>query len=202
MTGDVVYRWSFAAVVALTVALAGCASDGDAVETTTTTGTASSQPSSTTVPTVPPWEDANVPEPLSSIPPIVPQASHPADAFPSELAGVVDAAIVDLADRLDVDSVSVAVIVVEEVVWPDASLGCPQPDMMYAQVLTDGTRVLLEVDGIGYSYHTDGLIDPFLCAAAPLDKLVADRLELIDPGVKDEMFPTREPGGPGGEPDV
>jgi len=46
------------------------------------------------------------------------------------------------------------------------------------------------------------LIDPFLCAAAPLDKLVADRLELIDPGVKDEMFPTREPGGPGGEPDV
>lgn len=191
-------------MAALAVTLAGCASSDEPAESTPTSPPSESIAPATTAATettVPPEEDASVNEPLSSIPPITPQASHPGDEFPPELAVVVDAAVADLADRLGVDEATVSVVVVEEVVWPDASLGCPRPGMMYAQVLTDGTRVVLEVDGIGYSYHTDGLTDPFLCAAAPLEELVADRLELIDPTGKTEPFPTRQPGGPG-DPDA
>ena len=44
---------------------------------------------------------------------------------------------------------------VDAVEWSDASLGCPQPGMMYAQVITPGYRVVLEAEGQQYTYHTD-----------------------------------------------
>lgn len=72
-------------------------------------------------------------------------------------------AIDDLAQHLGVPAEQVQVVSVEEVVWPDASLGCPASGMMYAQVVTDGMKVVLEVDGQTYAYHgktPDGL---FLC---------------------------------------
>jgi len=37
----------------------------------------------------------------------------------------------------------------------DASLGCPKPDMVYAQVITPGFLVVLEAMGDEYEYHTD-----------------------------------------------
>ena len=50
----------------------------------------------------------------------------------------------------------------EAVDWPDASLGCPQPDMVYTQVPVDGTLILLSVAGQVYEYHGGGWTDPFL----------------------------------------
>lgn len=35
----------------------------------------------------------------------------------------------------------------QEAVWPDASLGCPEPGNAYAQVLTSGLRLVLAVEG-------------------------------------------------------
>ena len=37
--------------------------------------------------------------------------------------------------------------------WPDASLGCPEPGMMYAQVLTPGILVVLSYGGELHRYH-------------------------------------------------
>ena len=48
-------------------------------------------------------------------------------------------------------------------VWPDASLGCPQPDMFYIQIPHDGLLIRLSVDGKVYAYHSGGGYDPFLC---------------------------------------
>lgn len=45
---------------------------------------------------------------------------------------------------------------VERVEWPDASLGCPEPGMVYAQVLTSGYRMRLEVDGKVHFMHVAG----------------------------------------------
>lgn len=36
-----------------------------------------------------------------------------------------------------------------------ASLGCPQPGMVYAEVLTPGYLILLEANNDEYEYHTD-----------------------------------------------
>jgi hypothetical protein len=78
---------------------------------------------------------------------------------------LVDVAVADLVVRFDLaDSASsIAVVSVEEVTWRDASLGCPAKDMQYAQVLTPGTRIVLEHDGRTFSYHAGGGRDPFYC---------------------------------------
>jgi hypothetical protein len=50
-------------------------------------------------------------------------------------------AIADMAAHLNIQAEQVTVVGLEEVTWPDASLGCPEPGKMYAQVLVPGYRV-------------------------------------------------------------
>ena len=40
--------------------------------------------------------------------------------------------------------------------WPDSSLGCPQPGMMYMQVITPGFKVLLKAAEKTYPVHVGG----------------------------------------------
>lgn len=75
----------------------------------------------------------------------------------------VAAAVADLTQRLAIDEQEILVQVVEAVDWSDASLGCPQPGMMYAQAITSGFRVVFEVDGKIYDYHTDRRGSAILC---------------------------------------
>lgn len=72
-----------------------------------------------------------------------------------EVPAVVKVAIADLAGRLRVSADEIKVVKVEEVTWPDASLGNPQPGMVYAQVLVPGYKVILEARGTQHEYHTD-----------------------------------------------
>lgn len=69
----------------------------------------------------------------------------------------------DLAARLGVPLEQVNLVSEELVEWPDGSLGCPQPGMMYTQVMTDGIRIVMEVGGAQYNYHGGGTRAPFLC---------------------------------------
>jgi hypothetical protein len=59
------------------------------------------------------------------------------------------------ANDAGIDPQHVAILDFEEVVWPSTALGCPTPGMFYAQVLTPGFRVSVEVDGSTRRYHTD-----------------------------------------------
>ena len=45
----------------------------------------------------------------------------------------------DLVERKGIDKAEITVAALEAVKWPDTSLGCPQPDTMYAQVITTAT---------------------------------------------------------------
>jgi hypothetical protein len=68
----------------------------------------------------------------------------------------VDLCIAALAGQLAIPAKEIQVLEVEAVEWPDASLGCPQPGMMYAQVITPGYRVRLRAGEATYTLHTDG----------------------------------------------
>ncbi len=101
----------------------------------------------------------------------------------------VQAAIQDLSQRLDVPAEQITVVTMERVTWPDTSLGNPQPGQVYAQVLTEGYRVVLEAGGAQYEYHTDTgatvtLVEPVVGSgpappAAGEDDPVLRRLSLI-----------------------
>ena len=67
----------------------------------------------------------------------------------------VQTAVADLAQELNIEPGAVTVASFEEVTWPDASLGDPEPGRVYAQVQTPGYRVFLTADGQRYEYHTD-----------------------------------------------
>lgn len=60
-----------------------------------------------------------------------------------------------LAQQLQLDLAQIEVVTVEAVEWPDACLGVYTADMMCAQVITPGYRVVLAVDGQEYEYHTN-----------------------------------------------
>ncbi len=84
-------------------------------------------------------------------------------AMAATQTAVERAAIEDLAERLGIGTEEIEVRSLEAVTWPDASLGCPEEGMMYAQVLTPGSRIELAVGDRVYAYHAAEGRDPFLC---------------------------------------
>jgi hypothetical protein len=91
----------------------------------------------------------------------VPTSSSP--DVPGAGSPDVRRAVEDLAGTLDVTVEEVSVVEVEEVTWRDGSLGCAEKGMSYTQALVDGQRIVLEVDGARYEYHSGARRPPFLC---------------------------------------
>jgi hypothetical protein len=148
--------------VTLVAALAACGSSdddddtsgtaGDTVPTVTdstppTTGSAPTSGPPTSTPSTPPSSTAPVP-PVS-----IPGVSIPQGTPIEATMPLVVAAVDDLAAQLGVAPDEVTVVQALSVTWPDGSLGCPEPGMMYTQALVDGTFVLLEAGGEQYQYH-------------------------------------------------
>lgn len=112
------------------------------------------------------------PAPTSEIVPMPqdPPAEPPTDPYSLEL---IDKAKTDLAQRLGLPKEEIALDYFEYLTWPNASLGCPQPGIAYADVLVDGYLIMLRV-GLGiYNYHgaSDGK-GPFLCEGGIGTKII------------------------------
>ena len=155
---------------AAVLVLAGCGSDDDPTPASSpTTGSVVSAP-----PTAAPGTDTTgAAAPGTGAPGSAPQGSDSAmykeGDIDEGLRPFIDQATADLAARLGVSADDVEVWSAVLVTWPDASLGCPQPDMQYAQVTTDGSIIELSVDGVIHRYHSGGSQAPFLCDQ-PLDR--------------------------------
>jgi hypothetical protein len=70
----------------------------------------------------------------------------------------------DAASRagIGVDAVTVLSSVFKD--WPDGSLGCPEPGMLYTQVVTPGYQVVVEAGGEEYDYRMGRRGNFRLCA--------------------------------------
>jgi len=73
----------------------------------------------------------------------------------SDLQNLVEKAKEDLVQRFSVPLFQINLIEAVAVEWSDSSLGCPQPDMFYLQVITPGYRILLESNAQVYEYHSN-----------------------------------------------
>jgi hypothetical protein len=105
-----------------------------------------------------------------------------------EAEKALTAAKADLMKRLGVAEEAILVKSVEAVQWRDSSLGCPQPGMMYAQVITPGFRIVLTVEGQTYEYHTDRSHILILC-----DKETGLTPVPVSPQVVEEVTVTVSP---------
>jgi hypothetical protein len=167
-------------------------------------GCAPSSPGGPNEPLAPPAQEAFSPT-LTDSPSqgdtIEMNPTTPADAG---LQNLIERAKEDLAQRLKIVLTEISLIDAKAVVWPDASLGCPQPGMKYKQVPEDGALIVLQVNGINYEYHNGGSRGLFLCQKAAKDpnpppkidlqNLTPSRVDPSNPGT-----PTPDNGIPPGE---
>ena len=65
------------------------------------------------------------------------------------------AVVADAAKRFKVAESAVVLTRAEQLDWPDASLGCPEPGRAYAQMLVPGFRVVAKTAAGEMLYHTD-----------------------------------------------
>lgn len=70
-------------------------------------------------------------------------------------ASLIALAKKELSKKSGINESSVTLVKTEEKIWPDSSLGCPEPGMFYIQVLTPGYLIILEAGGKNFRYHTD-----------------------------------------------
>ena len=99
------------------------------------------------------WEAPAGPGPTPAAGPMIPPGAEP----------LVRLAVADAAQRTGVAPTDVSVLQVEAREWPDASLGCPKPNELYAQVITPGYEIVLQAGGQQLSYHTDRARRAELC---------------------------------------
>jgi hypothetical protein len=105
------------------------------------------------------------------------------------LTPFIDDAVIDLAERLDIDAGEIEPVSGVLVVWPDSALGCPEPDMLYAHVIVDGSVIELRVGDRYYRYHTGGAAELFLC-----EQPWSDDVATGDPGGLPKPDPLDEAG--------
>jgi hypothetical protein len=93
----------------------------------------------------------------SETPGTEPGHGTPAPAIPPDAVAAANAALADAATRLGVPRANLRVDRVEPREWSDASLGCPEPGHLYAQVITPGYLLVISATGGGQSveYHAD-----------------------------------------------
>ncbi len=122
----------------IAVGLYGCGAAALPVDTPTQAPVDSPVPAATRPP-------AGV-TPLLPLATLVPGGSSVTD-------GLVGMARADMVKQFGIQEGAISVVKVEAREWPDSSLGCPQPGMMYSQVITPGYLIVLSANGKQYEYH-------------------------------------------------
>jgi hypothetical protein len=129
----------------------------------------------------------------------------PTTAVDPSLQNLIEQAKQDLAKRSTALLITqINVIEAKTLVWPDSSLGCPQPGMRYKQVPEDGALIVLEADGITYEYHSGGRRGVFLCQKASTKASPPPQIDLLSltpssPGTPDPDSPSPDNSIPPGE---
>jgi hypothetical protein len=98
------------------------------------------------------------------------------------LQHLVDLARVNLSQRLGVPVDAVSVEDIREAEFPDASLGAPEPDEVYAQVLTPGYVIELAAGGDTHEYHAsdERLVFAPQEGAVPQGQLTIEAVKVVE----------------------
>ena len=86
----------------------------------------------------------------------VPETATAAPTANETVPGDIETAARELlADELNADEGDLELQSSEGMEWSDASLGCPEEGMAYAQVITPGFKLTFDLAGTSYAVHTN-----------------------------------------------
>jgi hypothetical protein len=113
-------------------------------------------------------QPTNTPKPITTDTPVPEEVLQLQPVSPKKdplILKNMNLARTDLAGKLGISlpSTEIKVVAYEEVIWRDSSLGCPEPEMMYAQGMVDGYVIQLQVGDQTFNYHGAKGEKPFLC---------------------------------------
>ncbi len=87
-------------------------------------------------------------------------------AAPGNLDSVVDTALAHAAATTGLSADELELVRAESVTWPDGSLGCPRPDVVYTQAPVPGYRVQVRAQQRLLNYHADAKGYVIFCPGA------------------------------------
>ena len=99
--------------------------------------------------------NSSMPEPTLNTEPTLKAPLDTPVTFEPKLNKIKVLALTSLATQLEVEEISLKTTGIELVNWPNASLGCPKPGYLYAQVVTPGYRITFDLNGILYRIHSN-----------------------------------------------
>ncbi len=144
---------SFVGVLLVTLLLVAC---GDS--TVTSPPIATTAPATTAAPTTAPATTSvattAAPTSASTTSAATPGGSA-GSSIPTEIKPSYDLAVSDLVKQVNVQPNAVQFVSYSREEFSDSSMGCPQPDRSYTQVITPGYRLQLEVGGQLYDYRSN-----------------------------------------------
>ncbi len=95
---------------------------------------------------------------------VSPKPSPVAAASPGpEAQAAVDEVVRAAAAYAAIPATDVGVLQVEARDWPDSSLGCPRPGLMYSQIVTPGYLIVVQAGTRLLEYHSDARGRAVLC---------------------------------------
>jgi hypothetical protein len=102
--------------------------------------------------------DHGSPAPSGAPPSLEPGGSRPpiSSGTGSLPASIVDPIVAEIAGLAGVGVGQVTVVSAEAITFPDGSLGCPEPGMLYTQALVDGYKVVATAAGQTFDYRGTG----------------------------------------------
>ncbi len=71
----------------------------------------------------------------------------------TDLQSIIRAAVDEAARRTGLNASALQVISSEAVTWPDGSLGCPEPGLMYTKAPVPGYRIRIQAGDTVLNYH-------------------------------------------------
>jgi hypothetical protein len=98
------------------------------------------------------------PTPIASTTPAASIPQTPVTTpVPGDVTGIpqriIDAVLADASSRTGVAVGDIAVLIAKAVTWPNGALGCPQPGMMYTEMIEPGYQVVVEAAGQRLDYR-------------------------------------------------
>lgn len=159
--------WLRVSAALLMLVVAACSTDQAAEPTPAPTLTLiAATATDTPMPTAPPATAANLPAPdeigvfTPTATPHVEDTSAPltGEALVAQdpvAAGFVALARDRVAEEVDLPLARVFLVDVRPAEWTDASLNCPLPDAVYAELVTPGYRIVVRAGQQEFLFHTD-----------------------------------------------